>query len=273
MGFFDLTVPDNSIPVLVEIPHAGLWVPEVVEHQLSAPQDALRRDADILVDQLCARVAEYGAARLATRVSRYVVDLNRSADDVDNAAVVGHPAPLRGQPRGVVWRATTDGRPVLRQPLTYSELMERLAQFYTPYHDALRDTLRVLQQRHGYVILLAAHSMPSRGRSLQPEAGLRRPDIVPGTRGRTSASGSIIDVVDAHFRGAGMSVRHDDPYRGGYTTQHYGRPAEGVHAVQVEINRALYVNERTGEPLRGRGFERVQSLMEELVQKLGAARP
>lgn len=273
VGIFDLTVPESTVPVLVEIPHAGLWVPSAVEHELSAPQDALRRDADIHVDLLCENVASHGAARLAAKVSRYVVDLNRSADDVDAAAVVGHPAPVRGQPRGVVWRATTDGRPVLRQPLTYAQLVERLAQYYTPYHDALQNTLRTLQQRHGYVILVAAHSMPSRGRSLHTDAGVRRADVVPGTRGRTSASGAIIDAVDAHFRAAGLSVRHDDPYRGGFTTQHYGRPADGVHAVQVELNRALYVNEQTGEPLWGNGFELIRQLMESLVETLGQTRP
>ena len=270
---FELTIPDASIPVLVEIPHAGLLVPSSVQEQLSAPQDALRRDADIFVDRLCTGVVAAGAARLTAHVSRYVVDLNRAADDVDGAAVTGHPTPGRGQPRGVVWRSTTDGRAVLRRPLTYPELLDRLAQFYTPYHDALRDTLHTLQARHGYAILLAAHSMPSRGRSLHNDAGVARADIVPGTQGRTTASAVIIDAVDAHFRAAGLTVRHDDPYRGGYTTQHYGRPERDIHAVQVEISRALYVDEQTYEPLENGAFERIADLMTALVVRLGQIRP
>lgn len=268
MGFFDLTVPDESVPLLVEVPHAGLWVPDVVSEQLRAPEDAIKRDADIYVDELVANAAEFGAARLSARVSRYVVDLNRASDDVDAAAVSDHPMPGNAQPRGVVWRATTDGRPVLTRPLGYSQLLERLATFYTPYHDALQDTLRTLKKRHGYVILLAAHSMPSRGRGLHGDRGALRADIVPGTQGRTTAHPAVIDAVDAHFRAAGLSVLHDTPYRGGFTTKHYGRPAEGVHAVQVEINRGLYVNEATSERLPGR-FEALQRVLDGLVQKLG----
>ena len=271
VGFFDLTVPDPSLPLLVEIPHAGLWVPEQIRDQVDAPDDALRRDADIYVDELYSHAAQFGAARLAAKVSRYVVDLNRAADDVDAAAVSDHPAPAYTQPRGVVWRATTDGRPVLKRPLTYRALLDRLATFYTPYHDALQSTLNLLHERHGHVILLAAHSMPSRGRSMHRDEGSMRADIVPGTQGRTTAHPAVIDAVDAHFREAGLSVVHDDPYLGGFTTQHYGRPDRGVHAIQVEINRALYVNEMTYEPLT-ENFAALQSLLEQLVVRLGALR-
>ena len=268
VSFFELTVPEGGIPVLVEIPHAGLWVPDVVADELSAPEDAIKRDADIYVDRLCAHAPDFGAARLAAAVSRYVVDLNRADDDVDTVTVSDHPAPAGVQPRGVVWRATTDGRPVLKRPLTYQALLERLARFYRPYHDALQSTLAQLKERHGHVILLAAHSMPSRGRSLHTDRGAARADIVPGTQGRTTASARVIDLVDAHFRDAGLTVRHDEPYRGGFSTSHYGRPGEGVHAIQIELNRALYVNEQTFEPLVG-DFERLQELLDQLFPKLG----
>lgn len=271
VDFFDLTVPEPNLPLLVEIPHAGLWVPDAVRDQLDAPSDALRRDADIYVDELYEHAPQWGAARLAAKVSRYVVDLNRAADDVDAVAVADHPAPAYTQPRGVVWRATTDGRPVLKKPLTYSALLERLAAFYTPYHDALQSTLDALLARHGYVILLAAHSMPSRGRSLHRDVGAKRADIVPGTQGRTTAHPAVIDAVDAHFREAGLRVVHDDPYMGGYTTQHYGQPEQGVHAIQVEINRALYVNEDTYEQIPDR-FAALQKVLDGLVLRLGNLR-
>ncbi len=267
--FFHLERPEQGdTAVMVEVPHAGLAVPDRVRSQLLATQDDIERDADIYVDKLCAEVVGVGATLLAARVSRYVVDLNRAPDDVDRETVSDHPTPKALQPRGVVWRMTTTGAPALARPLTGAELADRLAHFHTPYHDALRQELERLSGRFGFALLVAAHSMPSVGRAGHGDTGVRRADIVPGTRGRNTADARVIDLVDSHFRAAGLSVRHDDPYRGGYTTSHYGRPSTGVHAVQIEINRALYVNESTGEPRHG-DFERLRALITELVERLG----
>jgi N-formylglutamate amidohydrolase len=266
---FELQRPSRAaLPVLVEVPHAGVIVPDAVKDELSAPEDALLRDADIYVDDLYEHAPSLGASLLRSRVSRYVVDLNRAQDDVDSATVTDHPAPVGAQPRGVVWRATTDGRPVLRRPLTFSSLRKRLARYYVPYHDALQQRLTELRSEFGFAILLAGHSMPSRGRSLHVDAGVRRADVVPGSQGRTTADERIIDLVDAHFRAAGLTVRHDDPYKGGYATTHYGRPELGVHAIQIELNRALYVDEDTFTKRRG-DFEQLQTLLDALVSKLG----
>lgn len=268
-AYFNLAVPQRgATPVLVEVPHAGLAVPDGARHQLRATQDDLERDADIYVDQLCADAAETGATCLSARVSRYVVDLNRAPDDVDRETVPDFPTPKAMQARGVVWRMTTTGVPSLVRPLSGEEFEARLAAYYTPYHETLRKELGRLRDRFGFVALVAAHSMPSTGRGLRGERSVRRADIVPGTRGRSTADGRFIELVDAHFRAAGLTVRHDDPYRGGYTTGHYGRPRTGVHAVQIEINRGLYVDETTREPRAG-NFERLQGLMTELFEKLG----
>jgi len=252
---------------MIEVPHAGLTVPDDVRDELSAPPDALMRDADIYVDRLFGNAPHLGATMLSAKVSRYVVDLNRASDDVDATTVSGHPAPAGMQPRGVVWRCTTDGRPILRRTLPYKALLSRLARYYTPYHEALDGSLRSLRARFGYALLVAGHSMPSMGRSLHADSGARRADVVPGTQGRTTADARMIDLIDAHFRDAGLVVRHDDPYRGGYTTKHYGRPADGWHAVQIELNRALYVDEQTFEPKPGE-FQRLQALLDGLVVKL-----
>jgi len=266
---FELTVPESGrTPVVVEVPHAGLSIPEAVSSETAVDAASVMRDADIYVDQLYRDAPSRGASLLTATVSRYVVDLNRAADDVDIATVPDHPAPRGVQPRGVVWRLTTDGRPALRRPLTYAELSARLARYHTPYHDALEAELKQTRDRFGFAILVAAHSMPSVGRAGHADPGSRRADVVPGTRGRTSADRRVIDAVDAHLRAAGLSVRHDDPYRGGYTTVHYGRPREGWHAVQIELNRALYVNEETGEKKHG-DFERLQALLGDLIAKLG----
>lgn len=272
MDVFDLKVGDPSVPerpLLVEIPHAGLIVPEAIRHELLAPEDALMRDADIYVDRLYENSARAGATLLVAKLSRYVVDLNRARDDLDAATVSGHPASAGTQPRGVVWRATTDGRPVLLRPLGPAELNSRLERYYAPYHKVLQLNLDRLRDRFGYVILLAAHSMPSLGRSTHRDPGAQRADVVPGTCGRTSADPRVIDFVDAHFRNAGLRVRHDDPYKGGYTTSHYGRPAQRCHAIQIELNRALYVDEQTFR-IKQPEFDELQRLLDSLVTSLAA---
>jgi N-formylglutamate amidohydrolase len=266
---FDVTLPaSNARPLLVEVPHAGLLVPDDVRDQLSAPEDALRRDADIYVDKLYEHAPECGAVLLVARHSRYVVDLNRASDDIDTATVSDHPTASGAQPRGVVWRSTTDGRPLLTHPLSYRQLLARLERHYLPYHETLRRSLDALRERFGHVILLAGHSMPSFGRSMHSDAGARRADVVPGSCGRTSADRRVIDLVDAHFRAAGLSVRHDDPYKGGFTTSHYGRPSERCHAIQIELNRALYVDEQTCK-LKATEAAALQQLLDELLVKLG----
>jgi N-formylglutamate amidohydrolase len=212
-----------------------------------------------------------GASLLVSRVSRYVVDLNRAPDDVDSLTVSDFPTPRPVQPRGVVWRVTTDGRPILRKPLTTAALERRLALFHRPYHAAIESELARHRARHGHAILLAAHSMPSVGRATHADPGVARADVVPGTRAGTTADRRVIDVVDRHFRDAGLSVRHDEPYRGGFATGHYGRPIERWHAVQIEVNRALYVDEATAEPRRG-DFEKLRELFAQLIGKLAALR-
>ena len=271
MSAFELKTPEASLqrPLLVEIPHAGTAVPDDVRNELIAPSDSLLRDADIHVDRLYENAWRFGAALLVAKVSRYVVDLNRAKEDVDAATVSDHPAPVGMQPRGVVWRATTEGRPILTRPLSYKQLLARFERYYTPYHDALSTTLEQLRARFGYAIVLAGHSMPSLGRSLHKDPGARRADVVPGSCGRTSADPRVIDLVDAHFREAGLSVRHDDPYKGGFTTSHYGRPSTGVHAIQIELNRALYVDEQTCKP-KEKELRELQTLLDRLVERLGS---
>jgi N-formylglutamate amidohydrolase len=264
-----LVRPVHPTAVLVEVPHAGLEVPSEIVPSIDAPPDGVLRDSDLYVDELYAEAPQRGASMLVAHVSRYVVDLNRAADDVDLDTVPDHPAPRGVQPRGVVWRMTTDGRSLLRRPLTFAELEQRLARFHRPYHAALRGELTRLRARFGYAVLLAAHSMPSTGRVVTTGKLVRRADVVPGTRGGTTADRRVLELVDAHFRDAGLSVRHDDPYRGGYATAHYGRPREGWHAIQIELNRALYVDEATSQRKEPE-FSELRRVLGELVQKLGA---
>lgn len=235
---------ERSSPVVVECPHAGLEVPADVRSLLLHDEPSMRRDADLDVDRLVGDVTSTGALLLEARVSRYVVDLNRAPDDVD-PLLFGPAFGRRGVPRGVLWRVTTEGRPLLPRALSTAEAAARVERYHAPYHATLERTIAALRERHRAVVVLALHSMPSSGRVAGSDAFVRRADVVPGTRGRTSADPRFVEEVDRHFRDAGYSVRHDDPYRGGYTTGHYGRPRDGVHAIQIELSRALYLDEAT----------------------------
>lgn len=266
-------------PVVVEVPHAGLWIdPEALAFTL-APARSIARDADLYVDQLVQDAPAEGASLLVARASRYVVDLNRGEADWDGETVEG--GGRTPWPRGVVWRLTTDGDPMLAGPLPRRELDRRLEGVYRPYHRTLEALLQRKRDRFGFAILLCAHSMPSQPRPPAANgAGSRakgptepvRADLVPGTRGRTSAAGAVIDRVDAHGRALGWTIRHDDPYRGGFSTAHYGQPARGVHAVQIEIARRRYMDE-TSLRINPQGFRAVREFARTLAARLAFAEP
>lgn len=264
-GFTVFPPEAEETPVVVEVPHAGLLVPPTCLARLVAPGRALAQDADLYVDELYAGAPREGATLLIAHASRYVVDLNRAESDADADCVQGFRT-TRAVPRGIVWRLTGDGTPALSEPLTPAEFHERLTTFYRPYHAKLRALLDAKRQRFGHAILLAAHSMPS-----VPTANPPRADVVPGSRGRTTAAPTIIDAVETHAREQGLSVRHDDPYRGGFSTQHYGTPKSHVHAIQVELARRLYMDEATFDRLPT--FGEMQTWCASLVRRLGHMAP
>lgn len=267
--YFVVTPPrSEETPVVVEVPHAGLFVPPHFACEMLAPVRSIARDADLFVDELYEGACDEGATLVVSRVSRYVVDLNRAETDVDADTVVGGPSSPRA-PRGVVWRLTTDNERALAGPLTREKLEARLAEIHRPYHAALAAAIRGKLERFGVCVLLAGHSMPSVGRSGHGDENVQRADVVPGTQGRTTAAASLIDLVEQHAREAGLSVLHDEPYRGGWTTRLWGRPSQHVHAVQVEIARRLYMDEAV--LVRGQAFDAARKFTRTLVRKLGAA--
>lgn len=266
--FVTLKPGENETPVVVEVPHAGLDVPPHFANQLLASARSIARDADLFVDELYEGAVDEGATVLAARVSRYVVDLNRAESDVDGESVAGAPSTPRA-PRGVVWRLTTDNEACLAAPLTPVELEARLAEIHRPYHATLAEIVRGKIAKFGVCVVLAGHSMPSVGRSGHGDASVKRADVVPGTQGRTTAAARFIDLVERHAKDAGLSVKHDEPYRGGFTTRHWGQPSANVHAVQVEIARRLYMDEVALR--KTASFEGMRKFAAELVRKLGQA--
>lgn len=267
----DPTGPET--PVIVEVPHAGLDISAAFLEPLVAPARAMARDADLYVDRLYADAPLEGATLLVARASRYAIDVNRSEADVDADVVEGGRADIRVH-HGLVWRTTSDGETALSRRLTRDELEERLDLVWRPYHRELASLIESKLARFGVALILAAHSMPSIERGPAPagrdarDMARHRADVVPGTRGRRSASARFIDATEACAVARGWSVRHDDPYAGGFTTQHYGRPADRVHVLQVELARRLYLNETTLRPLPS--FGTVREWCRGLVARLSA---
>jgi N-formylglutamate deformylase len=259
-----------QIPVIVEIPHAGLSVDPLSAATLAAPVASIGRDADLYVDDLYVDAPDLGATVLVSHTSRYVCDLNRAESDVDGVAVLG--ANGNHMPHGLVWHQTTEAQHALTGPLAPEELERRLSVLYRPYHQTLRRLLNEHHERFGYVILLAAHSMPSAGRTGHTDPGNTRADVVPGSRGFSTAAATVIRCPDALARQRWWSVQHDTPYRGGFTTGHYGQPNLGFHAVQVELNRRLYMDESTLTK-RHPGFMETRAYCRELVAALGQLDP
>lgn len=269
--YFSVHEPKASeTPVLVEVPHAGLGVDAEALASLTAPCRALGRDADLFVDELYADAPSVGAHLLVSRISRYVCDLNRGEDDVDSQAVKG--AAPRTSPHGLIWRTTTDDRPALAAPLPRAELDRRLELIYRPYHHEIVRILTEKRRKFGFAILLCAHSMPSQGRAGHADPGRERADVVPGSRGRTSAAESVIDLAEDLAVQRHWTVAHDDPYKGGFSTGHYGRPSEGWHALQIELARRLYMDEAQLRRLPG-DFEATRRYCLDLVAQLGRLDP
>jgi len=266
--FFSVHEPTaRETPVVVEVPHAGLFVDPESLATLAAPARSLGYDADLYVDELFADAVQEGASLVVAHVSRYVCDLNRAEQDIDSLTVEG--GTPRAAPHGLVWRLTTENQTALTRPLPQHELGRRLRLIYRPYHAALTELLRRKHERFGYAILLCGHSMPSRGRIGHSDPGRKRADVVPGSRGRTTAAASVIDAPDRLAREFGLSVAHDDPYRGGFATGWYGRPHEDLHAVQVELSRQLYMDEQTLAKKPGE-FEKTRQYCRTLVARLAA---
>jgi N-formylglutamate amidohydrolase len=241
LAAFDATLPDPpETPVVVSVPHAGNEVGSFASALV--PGLDVRCDADMFVDELYAGAPR--GAFIRARVSRFVCDLNRDADDVSPRAVPAHPSPRNADGRGFVWEVTTTGAPALARPLTLEEWQARRS-IHTGYHGAIADALARARARFGFAILVDGHSMPSVGRQGHTDPGNPRADIVPGDRNGSSCAPALSSLVGQHFRDHGLSVAFNDPYRGGFITANHGRPAEGLHAIQIEMRRDLYMTEAT----------------------------
>ena len=259
-----------TTPVVVSVPHAGVRTAGYEE--TLTPELDVRGDADLFVDRLY-RIGEPDGPEtyVAAQLSRFVCDLNRDPDDVARGAVPEHRAPRNLDGRGFIWAVTTTGAPALSRPLTLPEWSGRTA-IHTAYHEAISRALLRARARFGFAVLVDGHSMPSRGRAGHTDTGSVRADVVPGDREGTSCSPALLALVTRHFTAAGLTVKANEPYKGGFITAHHGRPADDVHAIQIELRRDLYMDEEKfviAQP----GFDRLRALIAGLLVELRGFNP
>jgi len=265
---FTVAGPENpEVPVVVSIPHAAAML-----GPLGLPlRDELdpRCDADLHVDTLYEGLTR--GPLIVAEISRFVCDLNRASGDVTRSAVPGHPSPTGVSPRGFIWEVTTQGLPTHSRPLTLRE-WEARRDIHEAYHNAVATALSHVKSLFGFAILVDGHSMPSRGTSAHPDAGALRAEVVPGDRDGTSCAPEVMARVCDEFTKSGYTVAPNQPYKGGFTTQHHGRPKDNIHAIQIELRRDLYMDEATFE-IHPPGFARIRRTLERVLRSVETFRP
>lgn len=255
-------------------PHSGSHYPESL--LLRSPLDAvrLRSSEDAFVDRLLQAAPGAGAALIAAQYPRAWVDLNRAEDELDPAVIAGlargHTGPRVAAGLGVIPRVVSGGRPIYAGKIPQAEAEARLAHVWRPYHVALDALMTEACDRFGRAILLDMHSMPSEALE---GLGSRRPEVVLGDRYGASAAREIVDRIEDILSVEGFRVARNSPFAGAYTATRYGRPRSGHHVIQIEIDRALYMDECTIRPAAG--YDAFAARMDRVVRQIAAlgARP
>ncbi|MGQ9370718.1 N-formylglutamate amidohydrolase [Azospirillum sp. ST 5-10] len=274
---FDIRRPaEQTLPLVVASPHSGRDYPPAFLAASRLDDRTLRKSEDAFVDEIFAAAPTLGAPLLRALFPRAFLDANREAYELDPEMFedslprfVNTRSPRVAAGLGTIARVVANGEEIYREKLRFADATERVQRFHTPYHDALRGLVDATVDRFGHAVLLDCHSMPSAGSTAggEREREGRRVDIVLGDCFGSACAAAVTDAADRVLRAKGYTITRNAPYAGGYTTRHYGRPRRGVHALQIEINRDLYMEEATLERLP---FLKVLAQhMEELVGVLG----
>ncbi len=266
----------QTVPLIVASPHSGRDYPADFLSAARLDPLSLRRSEDSFVDELFAAAPGLGAPLLTASFPRAFCDPNREKWELD-PAMFEEPLPpwvnttsaRVGAGLGTIPRVVASGEPIYAGKLRFKEAQRRVEAYWEPYHDALTALLGGTRALFGAALLLDCHSMPAQAGPGQ--ARLRGTDIVLGDAHGTACAPRITRCIEQILTELGYSVRRNDPYAGGYVTRNYGRPREGVHVVQLELARSLYMNEALIEPLPV--FEAVQRDLTTLLERLAASIP
>jgi N-formylglutamate amidohydrolase len=236
--------------VIFGSPHSGHTYPDwfLAGTKLTIPQ--LRSSEDAFMDRIIACAPEFGAVALSASIPRCIIDLNRGADEIDPLVVRGVPRhPLNQRTLaglGVIPRVVSQGRAILERPIDRAEADRRIDAYWRPYHHALSELIAEARARFGQAVLIDMHSMPHD--ALNHLQG-KRPDMVLGNRHGLSASARVSEAVIGAVEAEGWQIRRNSPFSGAYICSTYGRPAQNIHVVQLEIDRSLYMDEKALTPL------------------------
>ncbi len=265
----------QTAPFVFSSPHSGRYYPAEFLAQSRLDPKTLRKSEDCFVDRLFHNVAQLGAPLLCAKFPRAYLDLNREPYELD-PALVDEPLPEHANTQsirvagglGTVARVVADGEEIYRDPLPLSQVLARIDQLYFPFHAQLTALIEATLGQFGYAILIDCHSMPS---AAMTPGTAPRPDVVIGDRFGASADPRLSQLVRETLTSLGYEVQMNRPYAGGYITEHHGRPSHGVHALQLEINRGLYLNEKTLE--ESVDFSELQADLTRLATTLFAKAP
>lgn len=249
-GLYTVEEPDAgpSVPLFVDSPHSGREYPADFGSRL--PLETLRAAEDRDVDRLARRVPVFGGVGLCAHFPRAYIDVNRTEQDIDvDMLAAPWPVPLAPSQKtklgiGLIRRVTVPGQAIYDRPLSVGEIEQRIARFHRPYLSAVERGLAKLVRIHGRAVHLNLHSMKSVGNAATPDGAVRRPDVVLGDRFGQSCAAAVTACVRAAFEAAGLSVAVNDPYAGAALLARFGRPDDGQHGLQIELNRGLYMDEQ-----------------------------
>lgn len=261
-------------PLVFASPHSGRLYPDDMMAAAALDARAIRRSEDAFVDDLIEAAPALGVSLISARFARAYIDLNREAFELDPSMFVDElPDFARARTArvaaglGAIARVVSEGQEIYARKLTFAEARARIEMAHRPYHDALERLVGEAHAAHGFAILIDWHSMPAA--AARAGGRERASEFVLGDRFGAACAQMVPACVERELEAMGYRVARNTPYAGGYTTEHYGRPARRIHTLQIEINRALYLNEERLEPTAG--FERLKANLERLTRALARA--
>ena len=264
---------DHEIPVVFDSPHSGTTYP--ADFGFIVPTATLRMAEDTHVEKLYAAAPACGATLIAARFPRSYIDCNRSLLDIDQALLAtAWPGPINVSKKtekgiGLVWRKLDSGEDIYNRQLGVAEVQRRIATCYAPYHKAVRDTINSTHKHYGAVWHINCHSMPAvSGLVAEEGPGKPRADFVLGDRDGSTCSPEFTRFIAATLRGFGYDVKVNDPYKGVELVRAYSDPGEHKHSIQIEVNRKLYMDEKSREP--NINFVKLQGDITRLIEAIGA---
>lgn len=247
---FEVKEPaEQRVPFVFNSPHSGRHYPDRFMAMSRLDSVAIRRSEDYFVDELFSGAVPLGAPMLVAHFPRAYLDVNREPYELDPRMFMERLPPFANSSSirvagglGTVPRVVSEGLEIYRTGIPVAEAQARITSIYKPYHRTLRDLLAQTHRRFGFAVLIDCHSMPASVR-YGPDGA--RPDFIIGDRFGTSASRDVSEAAAEIIAAMGYMVTSNKPYAGGFITEHYGRPLKGLHALQVEVNRGLYIDEQT----------------------------